>query len=67
MAERAAFFLAVSMAASAGLTFICHHLSLTWFTEGFRIIALTVTISLIAAVLFPVKENNTEKGVADNG
>ena len=57
---------AVSMAASAGLTFICQRLSLTWFTEGFRIIALTVTISLIAAVLFPVKEK-TEKGVTDPG
>ncbi|MBQ3063329.1 MAG: AzlC family ABC transporter permease [Clostridia bacterium] len=47
---------AISMAASAGLTFICQHFSLTWFTEGFRIITLTVVISLGAALLFPLKE-----------
>ncbi len=62
---------AVSMAASAGLTFICQHFSLTRFTEGFRIIALTVTISLVAAILFPVKEKNADTGVetevANNG
>lgn len=55
---------AVSMAASATLSFICTKLSLTWFTEGFRIVALTVVISLVAAVLFPVK--NEEKGVGAN-
>ncbi len=47
---------AISMAASALLTFLCDKLSLTWFTEGFRIIALTVVISAAAAILFPVKE-----------
>lgn len=66
-----ASLVAVSMAASAGLTFICQHFSFTWFTEGFRIIALTVTISLIAAILFPVKEKNADMGVktevTDNG
>ncbi|MBO5261519.1 MAG: AzlC family ABC transporter permease [Clostridia bacterium] len=47
---------AVSMLASAVLTFICSKFSLEWFTEGFRIIALTIVISLIAAILFPVKD-----------
>ena len=58
---------AVSMAASAALTFICQHFALTWFTEGFRIIALTVTISLIAAILFPIREKETEKEEPVNG
>ncbi len=49
---------AVSMAASTLLNFLCKKLSLTWFTEGFRIIALTVVISAAAAILFPVKEEN---------
>ena len=56
---------AISMAASAGLYFLCNALALTWFTEGFRIIALTVLISLAAAILFPVKEE--EKEVGANG
>lgn len=47
---------AVSMLASAALTFICQKFNLTWFTEGFRIIALTVVISLVAAILFPVPD-----------
>ena len=47
---------AVSMLASAGLTYLCSVLELTWFTEGFRIVALTVVISLAAAILFPVKD-----------
>ena len=51
---------AVSMAASALLTLICQYFSLTWFTEGFRIIALTVIISAAAALLFPVKEEGGE-------
>ena len=55
-----AVLVAVSMLASAILTFICHKLSLTWFTEGFRIVALTVVISLIAAILFPVKTEEKE-------
>ena len=54
---------AISMAASAALTFICAHFSLTWFTEGFRIIALTVAISLAAAFLFPVTEAPAEQEV----
>ena len=47
---------AVSMLASAGLTYLCSVLELTWFTEVFRIVALTVVISLAAAILFPVKD-----------
>ena len=58
---------AVSMAASALLTFICQHFSLTRFTEGFRIITLTVTISLIAAILFPVQEKPAETGGRNDG
>ena len=58
---------AVSMAASALLTFLCNRLALTWFTEGFRIIALTVAISLAAAILFPVSEKSASEEVADNG
>lgn len=49
---------AVSAAASALLSVLCQRLSLTWFTEGFRIVALTVIISLGAAILFPIKEEN---------
>ena len=52
---------AISMAASALLTFLCDKLSLTWFTEGFRIIALTVVISAAAAILFPVKEEGAAR------
>ncbi len=57
---------AVSMLASAILSFICTRLSLAWFTEGFRIVALTVVISLGAAILFPVKseEKEGERGEA---
>lgn len=60
---------AVSMAASALLTWVCKHFALTWFTEGFRIIALTVVISAAAALLVPVKEtDNTAKvEVAEDG
>ncbi len=50
----------ISMAASALLTLICRQLSLTWFTEGFRIIALTVIISAVAAFLFPIPEKEEE-------
>ncbi|MBQ3483280.1 MAG: AzlC family ABC transporter permease [Clostridia bacterium] len=52
---------AVSMAASAGLTFLCERMQWTGFTEGFRIIVLTVTIALAAAILFPVKEASGEE------
>lgn len=51
----------VSMLLSALLAFLCKQLSLTWFTEGFRIIALTVLISLVAAILFPVKDDTAEE------
>ena len=55
---------AISMAASAALTVLCEKLTLAWFTEGFRIVALTVVISLAAAILFPVAE---ETEVAKDG
>ena len=61
-----AMLVAISMAASAALTVLCDRLSLAWFTEGFRIVALTVVISLLAAILFPVTEKTTEE-VAENG
>lgn len=51
---------AVSMAASAGLCFLVEHFSITWLTEGFRIILLTVVIAAVAAVLFPVKDEEGE-------
>jgi predicted branched-subunit amino acid permease len=50
----------VSMLASATLSFLVDHFLLSWLTEGFRIILLTVVISLIAALLFPVKEEREE-------
>ena len=46
----------ISMLASAGLTLLIKQLQWTWFTEGFRIIFLTVLIAAVAALLFPVKE-----------
>ncbi len=55
--------IAISMLLSAALTYICEKLSLEWFTEGFRIIALTIVISLVAAILFPVKD----KEATNNG
>ena len=56
-----ATLVAVSMAASAALTVLCDKLALTAFTEGFRIVALTVAISLAAAILCPVKEATGEE------
>lgn len=53
---------AISMAASALLTILCTKLSLTWFTEGFRIITLTVVISATAAILCPVQEKSPDTG-----
>ena len=50
----------VSMAASALLTVLVERLSITWLTEGFRIILLTVVIAAVAAVLFPVKDEAKE-------
>jgi len=38
------------------LTHLCNVFAWTWFSEGFRIVFLTVVISLIAAVLFPVPD-----------
>ena len=52
--------IAVSMLASAGLSLLVKRLALDGFSEGFRIIALTVAISLAAAILFPVKEEGKE-------
>ena len=52
--------IAVSMLASAGLSLLVKRLALDGFSEGFRIIALTVVISLVAAILFPVKEEGRE-------
>ena len=56
--------IALSMLASAGLSLLVKRLGLTGFGEGFRIIALTVVISLGAAILFPVRE---EKEVREDG
>ena len=50
----------VSMAASALLTVLVDRLSITWLTEGFRIILLTVVIAAVAAVFFPVKDEAKE-------
>ena len=47
---------AVSMAASSLLTYLCSRFAWTGFTEGFRIVVLTVTVAAVAAVLFPVKD-----------
>ena len=52
---------AVSMAASAVLTVVCNSFDLAWFTEGFRIIFLTVIISAAAAVFFPIQDENDAK------
>lgn len=46
----------VSMIASSLLTFLCERFAWTALTEGFRIILLTVSISAVAAILFPVEE-----------
>lgn len=45
-----------SMLSSVGLTHLCNRLQWAWLSEGFRIILLTVVISAVAAVLFPVKD-----------
>ena len=55
-----AILISISMASSAVLSFLCNKLNLSWFTEGFRIVALTVIISLVFAVLFPVKEKEAK-------
>ena len=51
---------AVSMAASLLLSLACDAFGWASFTEGFRIIVLTVTISLGAALLFPVKDESAD-------
>lgn len=55
-----AALVAVSMAASALLTFLCHRFEWTFFTEGFRIVALSVVLPLLFAWLFPVREEKEE-------
>ena len=52
----------VSMAASALFTFLAERFAWTAMTEGFRIIILTVGISLVAAILFPKKEESEGEG-----
>ena len=56
-----AVLVAISMAASLLLTLACDAFGWTGFTEGFRIIVLTVAISLGAAILFPVREGTDEE------
>ena len=51
---------AISMAASAALSLFVQHFAITWLTEGFRIILLTVVIAAVAAILFPVKDAEGE-------
>lgn len=51
----------VSMLSSAALTFICERLRLDWFSEGFRIVVLTIVISLAAAILFPIKDKEEKE------
>lgn len=46
----------ISMLSSVTLAHLCQRFAWEWLSEGFRIILLTVVISAIAAVLFPVKE-----------
>ena len=48
---------AVSMLASCALKLAFEHFGWTGFTEGIRIIVLTVVISLAAAILLPVKDD----------
>ena len=59
--RKIAAIVAVSMAASAVLTVVCNSFDLAWFTEGFRIIFLTVIISAAAAVFFPIQDENDAK------
>ena len=55
----------VSMLLSVGLSHLCARFAWEWLSEGFRIILLTVVISAVAAVLFPVKEEAQSKEVPD--
>ena len=52
----------VSMLASAVLSFAVERFAWTGFTEGFRIIVLTVVISAVAALLFPRDEESEVGG-----
>ena len=56
-----AVLVAISMVASLLLALACDAFGWTGFTEGFRIIVLTVAISLGAAILFPVRESTGEE------
>ena len=53
-----ALVVGVSMLSSAVLNVACRVFEWTWLSEGFRIILLTVVISAVAALLFPVKEES---------
>ena len=55
----------VSMLLSVGLTHLCERLAWSWLSKGFRIILLTVVISLVAAILFPVKDEEEKQEVCD--
>lgn len=55
-----ACLVAVSMVASAILSYLYDTLNLYWFSDGFRIVALTVLFSVIAAILFPIKDEFAE-------
>lgn len=46
----------VSMLTSATLSLVCQYFAWDFLTEGFRIILLTVVISAVAALAFPVRE-----------
>lgn len=48
----------VSMLASAALSLACHYFAWDFLTEGLRIIILTVVISAVAAIAFPVREES---------
>lgn len=65
--RKIALVVAVSMAASALLTLVCQVFSLTGFTEGFRIIVLTLVISAVAAILFPISDEVGGEEAAHEG
>ena len=54
----------VSMLASTALSLACEYFKWTRLTQGFRIILLTVSISAVAAILFPVQEEQREGEVS---
>ena len=56
-----ALVVGISMLSSAALNVACRVFEWTWLSEGFRIILLTVIISAVAALLFPVKEESEAK------